>query len=96
MGVLVLYGSVGCGTWLAYFFDKQAARSDSRRIPERTLHLLALAGGWPAALLAQQLLRHKTRKVSFQLVFWVTVVLNCAFLAWLCSATGAQVLRLLP
>lgn len=50
---------------------------------ERTLHLLALFGGWPGAWLAQRLLRHKTAKRSFQIVFRVTVaahLLICALL----------------
>jgi uncharacterized membrane protein YsdA (DUF1294 family) len=37
---------------------------------------LALAGGWPGALLAQQVLRHKSTKREFRQVFWATVLLN--------------------
>jgi len=94
--VLALHALLGTGTYLAYYLDKEAARSAAWRIPEKTLHLLALAGGWPGALIAQQLLRHKTRKLSFQLVFWSTVLLNGALLAWLSSAGGRKVLLLLP
>lgn len=38
--------------------------------------LLAVAGGWPGALLAQYWLHHKTRKVHFQCVFWLCVASN--------------------
>ncbi|MFP5462920.1 MAG: DUF1294 domain-containing protein, partial [Gammaproteobacteria bacterium] len=34
--------------------------------------------GWPGALLAQQLLRHKTSKQSFLFGYWTTVLLNVA------------------
>jgi uncharacterized membrane protein YsdA (DUF1294 family) len=57
------------------------------------LHLFALAGGWPGALIAQRLLRHKTKKQSFQVVFWATVALNCGILGWLFSSSGADALR---
>ncbi|WP_245951468.1 DUF1294 domain-containing protein [Paracidovorax anthurii] len=84
---------LGMSVWafLAYGADKWAAGRGGWRISERTLHLLALAGGWPGALLAQQMLRHKSSKVAFRRVFWVTVALNVAGLAWLCSPLGAPV-----
>ncbi len=52
-------------TFLAYAWDKRAAKRGGHRVRERTLHGLALAGGTPAALLGRKLLRHKTRKESF-------------------------------
>ncbi len=64
-----------------YGLDKWAARTDRWRTAESTLHLLALVGGWPGALIAQQAFRHKTQKASFRIVFWATVALNCAALA---------------
>ncbi|KPG85682.1 DUF1294 domain-containing protein [Frigoribacterium sp. RIT-PI-h] len=63
-------------TALVYGLDKSAARRGRRRVPERTLLLLGLLGGWPGALVAQQLLRHKTSKRSFQFAFWATVATN--------------------
>ncbi len=65
-----------------YQRDKRAAQAGDRRTRERTLHLVDLLGGWPGGLLAQGLLRHKTRKTAFQLVFWTTVLVHCAALAW--------------
>lgn len=65
-----------------YGFDKRAARDGRRRVPESTLHLLGLAGGWPGAFVAQQVFRHKTRKAGFQVVFWLTVAANCGALWW--------------
>ncbi len=70
-------------TFLIYAYDKHAARKSKRRIPERTLHGLALIGGSPAALLAQLLLRHKTVKRSFQLTYWAVVILQVALLVYL-------------
>lgn len=69
---------------VAYGRDKSAARQQRQRTPERRLHLIALLGGWPGALAAQQVLRHKSAKPSFRLVFRLTVLANCGALgAWL-------------
>jgi uncharacterized membrane protein YsdA (DUF1294 family)/cold shock CspA family protein len=91
--VLWTYLGASFVAFVAYALDKSAARNDQWRTQERTLHLFALAGGWPGALAAQRLLRHKSSKPSFQLVFWVTVILNCCALAWFFSSSGAEVLR---
>ena len=40
------------------------------------LHEVEILGGWPGALLAQQLLRHKTKKTSYQVVFWLIVLMH--------------------
>lgn len=70
-------------TFFAYAFDKSAAMNKRWRTQEQTLHLFALAGGWPGGLIAQNLFRHKIAKTSFKLVFWVCVVANLAALATL-------------
>ena len=67
-------------TFIVYGCDKLAARRGGERISERTLHLLALCGGWPGALAGQWLFCHKSRKASFQACFWLTVLLNGALL----------------
>ena len=91
--ILYLYLAVSAFTFLVYTKDKWAARTRRWRTQESTLHTLALIGGWPGALLAQQVLRHKSRKNAFQFMFWTTVVLNCAAFGWLFTAQGAEMLR---
>ena len=66
-----------------YGSDKTAAGRGGWRTPEATLHAVALLGGWPGALLAQRVFRHKTRKQPFRTVFWCTVAANCAVAGWL-------------
>ena len=63
-------------TFLAYRTDKRHAQSGKWRIPESTLHILELGYGWPGALLGQRRYRHKTTKVSFQVVYWLVVLLH--------------------
>ena len=81
--VLAMYIGLSLLAFLAYAVDKSASINGRWRTPERTLHLLSLVGGWPGALLGQQLLRHKCSKPSFVAVFWFTVAVNVAgFIAW--------------
>ena len=91
--VLALYLVASIVSFFAYAFDKSAARQNQWRTQEGTLHLFALIGGWPGALAAQRLLRHKSAKTSFQAIFWITVVLNCGALGWLLSSSGSKMLH---
>lgn len=93
--IFSLYVLASLVTYGAYALDKSAARKGKWRTQESTLHFFALAGGWPGALIAQQTLRHKSRKESFRLIFWVTVVLNLGGFLWLFGTTGSEVLNAL-
>ncbi|TFB54689.1 DUF1294 domain-containing protein [Cryobacterium tagatosivorans] len=73
-----IYLGVSILSFIVYAADKSAARGGRRRVPESTLFFLGFAGGWPGAVVAQQVLRHKTQKASFRSVFWATVVANVA------------------
>ena len=61
---------------LVYADDKDAAQRGRWRTSEQTLLTIGLLGGWPGALVAQRLLRHKTRKATFQGPFWASVLVN--------------------
>ncbi|WP_028620089.1 DUF1294 domain-containing protein [Pseudomonas sp. Ant30-3] len=76
---LAAYGIVSLLAFFLYWGDKRKARTDRWRTPENVLHAVEFAGGWPGALLAQQVFRHKTRKVSFQILFWAIVLLHQVF-----------------
>ena len=93
--VLTLYIVASLLTFIMYAVDKSAAVKGAWRIQERTLHLLSLAGGWPGALVAQQKLRHKSKKQSFRSIFWLTVLLNCTVFVWLLTPNGGNTLRTL-
>jgi len=70
--------------FFAYRSDKRRAEAGGGRIPEMTLHLSALLGGWPGAFLGQRVFRHKVSKFSFQLTFWALVLLHeCVALDYL-------------
>ncbi len=88
-----LYCIASAITFVAYAADKSAAERRAWRTQEDTLHVLALVGGWPGALLAQQVLRHKSSKVEFRRAFWGTVGLNVIVLLVLASPARTMLLR---
>ena len=73
---IVLLMSLAC--YVVYGWDKRSAAKGGRRVPEQTLHMLALLGGWPGALLGQRHFRHKTKKLSFLFVFCCIVLFHVA------------------
>ena len=89
--VAAAYGVMSITAFAFYAIDKRAARNRAWRTPEKNLLLMGLLCGWPGALLAQQMLRHKTSKQSFQTAFWLTVGLNLAGWGWLCGQYAQRV-----
>ncbi len=80
--VAIAYAVMSIVAFAMYGFDKRRARRGGRRIPEATLHLSEALFGWPGAFLAQQFFRHKTRKRSFLVVFWLIGIAHAAGWAW--------------
>lgn len=76
--VLIVYAVASVITFFVYGADKRAARRGRWRTPEATLHLLELMGGFPGALVAQRVFRHKRGKVSYLIVFWLIVAVHIA------------------
>ncbi|WP_458524707.1 DUF1294 domain-containing protein [Onishia taeanensis] len=91
--LLWILAGMSAVTFVLYGLDKWAAKRETQRTAENTLHLCALLGGWPGALLAQQVFRHKSSKRSLQIAFWFTVLLNCGVLVVARSTTGAAFIR---
>jgi len=91
--ILALYAGFSILTYFAYALDKSAAKRGAWRTNESTLHLFSLVGGWPGALIAQEKLRHKSKKEAFRFVFWVTVLLNVGGFMWLFTSAGTELLN---
>jgi len=86
-----VYLVMSLATFLVYAIDKTKAHKNAWRIPESTLHLLELLGGWPGALISQRLIRHKNRKTSFQMTFWAIAVIHIAFWIYALFINGASI-----
>jgi uncharacterized membrane protein YsdA (DUF1294 family)/cold shock CspA family protein len=80
--VLAAYGLFSGAAFLMYGADKAAAQQGRWRTSESALHTIAVVGGWPGALVARRVFRHKTVKQPFRTIFWLTVIANCVALAW--------------
>ncbi|MBI5160818.1 MAG: cold shock and DUF1294 domain-containing protein [Micrococcales bacterium] len=93
--VHALYVATSVGAFAAYALDKSAAVHGGWRLAERSMLLLGLVGGWPGAIVAQQLFRHKTRKRAFLAEFWASVTLNVILFVVLASPVTARVLNVL-
>jgi uncharacterized membrane protein YsdA (DUF1294 family) len=78
----LLYVGASVLCFVLYGVDKAAARAGRDRISESTLLSLGFVGGWPGAIVAQQVFRHKTAKQSFRLRFWLSVAVNASVFAW--------------
>ena len=83
--VLLFINVMNAASYWFYAQDKEAAKKGQRRVPENTLHLLSFLGGWPAAWLAQQKLRHKTQKQPFRKIYFCTILFNILLIFWLIS-----------
>jgi len=81
--LLALYCSFSLVGFAMNRADKFAAERGAWRIPEANLHAIALLGGWPGALVARRVFRHKTTRQPFRTILWGTVIANCVGLAWL-------------
>lgn len=82
---LAIYALMSILTVQQYSIDKSAAQAGKGRTSEANLHFFELAGGWPGALFAQYLYRHKYRKLSYQITFWLIVLLHGVSWAWTTS-----------
>lgn len=67
--------------YTAFAVDKSRAIRAQARIPERSLLILAILGGWLGAKIAQHRLRHKTRKQPFSFLLNLSVLILPGLLA---------------
>ena len=70
-------------TFIFYGYDKVQAKRNSRRVPEKYLHWLALLGGFPGGWLGRSVFRHKTRKGSFLFVLIISTIIHLLLAGWL-------------
>ena len=75
-GVFVFLCVINAVTLMQYAYDKFCAVKKRGRVSEKSLHIWAVVGGWPAATLGQEIFSHKTRKLRFRLMHWFVVLVS--------------------
>ena len=81
MNELLIYAAViSLLTAAVTVYDKAAAKAGSRRIPEKTLFLLAFLGGATAEYIVMQAIRHKTKHKSFMIGLPLMILLHVALI----------------
>ena len=73
---LMAFGLINAMTFALFGWDKRQSIRDGWRVPENRLLFFALIGGSPAALAAQRVFRHKTRKQPFKTILYAIVLVQ--------------------
>ena len=83
VAVLVYLVLVNVVAFAVYGADKRRAKKAKRRVPEKTLFLLAIIGGSVGALAGMYTFRHKTRHWYFVWGIPAILVIQIALAVWL-------------
>jgi uncharacterized membrane protein YsdA (DUF1294 family) len=86
--VVATYVLMSALAFALFWMDKRRAARGQWRIPERTLHVVEILGGWPGAWTAQRVFRHKWRKTRYMVVFWAIVGAHLLAWVWWTGAVG--------
>lgn len=73
-------------SFCSYGIDKSRALRKAWRIPEASLLFWDGLGGWIGGLIAQQKFRHKTKKVSYRIRYYLAIIVNVGVVIWLLQA----------
>lgn len=85
LGYAVMLAAFSVISSVCLVIDKRRAERGGWRIPEQSLHLLELLGGWPGSWATRRAIRHKTVKVRYRLMFALATIAHLAVvgaLAW--------------
>lgn len=66
--------------FILFAVDKQKAKKNQWRIPEAWLFLTSLIGGSLGGILSMNIMKHKTRKISFAIGMPILMIVN--FISW--------------
>lgn len=80
LGFWIVWGALNAFTFILFGYDKWISGSGTRRVPEKILWLFSLLGGSVGGVIGMSVFRHKTRKLSFQLVMGIIFLMQIGIL----------------
>ena len=81
--LIIWIGLMSLWAFLMMGFDKNRAKKNAYRIPEKNLWIAALFGGGIGAYIGMILFRHKTRHTSFRVGFLMLALVYIMLLLYL-------------
>ena len=81
--LLIYFLVINIITFFYFGLDKIKSQLKKRRISEKCLWILTLIGGSIGALSGMYFFRHKTKKLSFQVVIAIILALQVLFIVWI-------------
>ncbi len=78
---LTIFAIIAVTSVAATVYDKAAAKTKKRRIPEATLMLLGAAGGAMPMSITMKIIRHKTKHKKFMLGLPLLILLQAVIVA---------------
>lgn len=83
--IITFFAVVSVFSIVITVYDKLAAKSNSRRIPEKTLLLTGLLGGACAMFLTMITIRHKTRHMKFMVLLPIEILIHISIITAVAS-----------
>jgi len=82
--ILIIYLiMINIATFFYFGVDKIKASLAKRRISEKMLWTLSLVGGSLGGILGMYFFRHKTKKLSFQIIMAIILAVQICLVVWL-------------
>ncbi len=82
--ILIYLVLINLLSFIMFWLDKRYAQNGEWRIPEKSLIIVSILGGSVGAILGMKAFRHKTKKAKFNVGLPIILILQIAFIIYLC------------
>ena len=82
--ILIYFILINLLAFIMFWVDKRAAQNGQWRISEKALIIVSMLGGSIGSLVSMNIFRHKTKKMKFILGIPIILILQIAFIIYMC------------